>query len=155
MNEPQIVSDPSQPKKIKLMKLFFASFVLVAIGLGIYGWKLLTAVRNIQLFQPPLGISMQEVSYSKVVNSQIACPAATSTLVLTTSTSRLSFAASNVSTGTISLCRDQTCTSAKGILLGATNTVPYIQNDAYIGPYSCAAPNVGTSSLNITYSDEN
>lgn len=133
-------SDKSQPIKIVLMVVFM-------ISAGLFGWGLLAAVKNIQ---PPLGFALNQSSFTSAVNSSVTC-SATSALVNATDTARSSFIASNDATSTIYLCRSGTCARSTGIPLGATNTIPFKQDDGYFGPYSCIAPS-GSSTLNYSYS---
>ena len=150
MNEPQKVTDPSQKYKIAIFLVFF----VVAAW---FGWAILSKLDKLN--QRPLGFSIQEPSYSRVLATSVQCVNnTTGTVVTATSTSRLSFTASNGATSTINLCRNNICSATSSMALGATNTIPFVQTDAYTGPYSCWATAGGATTgplLNVTYSNEN
>lgn len=137
MNEPIRVSDGSQKYKI---------------GLGVVGLLLLAAL----VFGGNNGVlggmtpDQGTFGLSGVRNGQVTCTSTSGTLV-GTSTNRLSFMAANMGANLVYLCRAQICTATSGIPLAVTSTTqqPFVQDDGYVGPYTCVTALTGS---NVNYS---
>ena len=91
------------------------------------------------------GITADAPTYTNATNTFKDCTTTTSTAVAATSTNRLAFIAS--ASSSLTLCQSASCLDGQGILLNAGER--FIQDDGYIGPYSCVGRGSTTARVGV------
>lgn len=132
----------------KFTVVAIAGVVLVTVLLGAFGKKDIS-LSGFTTDSPNFGVD-------KVTNGVVTCTP-TSTLVVATSSGRMSFMAWGLGGNQAYLCRTggSTCSATSGIPVALSSTsnvsLPFVQGDGYTGPYRCSSP--ASSTLNYSQSE--
>lgn len=99
------------------------------------------------------GIDVGDFGYSAVTEATATCAGVASSIVAS-NTARTSFfvSISPSATNTITICKNTACAvNASGIFLNATTGPRFVQEDGYVGPYSCIS-SVGSTTVGYAQS---